>query len=372
MPFTSHFPVKWIALFLFMIVASLLQGEENLFCLMDEREWKIGFEAQQGNEKIIELVLENDDINNWKELFTVQQFEGLPVSAAQFVAVLKEASQTNLPEHETLRFQLIQSDSAQIFESSFISDQAKDSSLLSSDEYNIGRVLKGESALYYLRYSTKDAKQFEQNKQAWINRLALAYTATQPRKKESGKWFAFTAKGIYDRERLLSVQSNYQFIENAEIGYSLSIPKNWKVVKLDPPTANQLDFETAYKESARFFSPHHQIEGKISFLDISPSLANFKASAHYLQAYKASHPDAKLVGKGTLKTVLGQEGHYLIVVDKEKKGWINVMRTINRIYLFELWTNRSQFHDLKKELENIVLNFQILSSLSSSNRDEKK
>lgn len=353
---------KWMVVCLWVVFAPLLQGEEKLFCPLDDRIWKIGFETQTDQEKIIELVLQNEEITNWNELFTIQKFEGVPVSASEFIAILEKTSKQNLPEHESLRFQFLKHQSTNIFESSFISDQSKNSSFSVSNEYNIGRVLKGKSALYYLRYSTKDGKLFEQNKEAWADRLELAYVASQQRKDLPGRWFTFTAKGVYDQGEPLMFQSPYQFIENHKIGFSLSIPKDWSVDKplrsSVSPDASSLDYIDAL-----YFS-NAQIEGKIAFLDSINYQESHKEAVHYLVLYKKQHPQAKLVGKGKIQTILGQEGYYLILSNGEKKGWINFFRKANRIYYLELWTDRNQFEALKSDLEKIILNFQILSSPS--------
>lgn len=349
---------RWIISCLLLLLVFSLQGEEKLFCPMDDRAWKIGFEAQNDTENIIELILQNDDINNWNELVTVQQFDNLPVSATEFIAILEKTSKNNLPSNQTLRFQILKPDSLHLFESSFISQRKEHIALPVNDEYNIGRILEGKSTLYYLRYSAKDAHLFEQNKAAWMERLKLAYVASEPRPNPQGRWFTFTSKQVYDQGQPLAFHSLYQFIENREMGFALSIPKNWKVDRQPISLANSSD----YFVPLYFFDPNHPIEGKIAILDLAHAQAPFQATAHYFNLYKVKHPEAQLVSKGKIQTILGQEGNDLVILDGEKKGWISFLSTPNRLYRLELWTEQNQFENLKNRLENIIANFQILSS----------
>jgi hypothetical protein len=352
--------LKWITSCLLILLISCLQGEEKLFCPMDARTWKIGFQAQNENENIVELILQNDDINHWSELFTVQQFDNLPVSATEFVAILEKTSKENTLPHQTLRFQVLKPHAMHLFESSFISQQKENFALPVNDEYNIGRILEGKSTLYYLRYSAKDVRLFEQNKESWIERLKLAYVASEPRPNQQGRWFSFTSKQVYDQGQPLAFQSPYQFIENHEMGFGLSIPKNWKVDQRPSPLANSSD----YFDSLYFFDPNHSIEGKIAILDLAHVQAPFQATVHYFNLYKVKHPEAQLVSRGKIQTILGQEGSDLVILDGEKKGWISFLSTSNHIYRLELWTEQKQFESLKSRLETIIANFQIFSSQS--------
>ncbi len=356
---STSFSIKWFINCLLIFLNACLQGEEQLFCLFDDRAWQIGFEAEIQDEKITELILQNENIMNWNELFTVQLFLGFPLSASDFVTVLERSSKESLPTQEDLEFKIIEKDPLDIFESSFIFNQNQEKATIANNEYNVGRVIKGKTTLYYLRYSTKDVNLFKQNKDAWIKRLKLAYVASAPKENSQGKWMVFNSNGIYEEEKQLTHQNEYQFIDNQNAGYSLSLPKNWTFRKVEK--SKHVDDSFAWTDSLVFFSSDQSIEGKVMFRDL-PEESSLKAiSQKYYEIYKKQHPQTQVIGEGKIQTIVGQNAHYLILISGDKKGWITLMCINKRFYCLELWTKSTQFNDLKTTLKNIIMNFQTRS-----------
>lgn len=355
-------------LFFLQIVGSLLilcafnvHGEEKLFIPFDNRAWKIGFKNNSSDESIIEMILQNEDINNWQELFTVQRFKEISISAKEFVSLLEKRSRVMLPPNETLRFKILKPDPANIFESSFISNYSNaDPSTISNNEYNIGRVIKGKNALYYFRYSTKDADQFDKNLNQWIKKLEMAYIASTPQTNQGERWLAFTPKGVADQTLPLNYQTDYQFIENPQFPFGLSLPKQWNVKEQTEknPSTGQSD----EKEILAFSNSDENIEGRVSVLPPPPKSADtITASSSYLAAYQKKHPEAKLISKGKLTTITGQKGFYFIFSDRNKKGWIALFSDQEHTYSLEFWTTQERFDALKNQFKNISLNFQLKS-----------
>lgn len=339
-----------------MMLSACLLGEEKLFCPFDNRPWKIGFEDQAKNEKIVELILKDDTIAQWKELFTLQIFDNLPISAAEFVNALEKSSKKNVPSSESLRFDLIEKDPLNIFESSFIFKQDKNAPSASNDEYNIGRVLKGKTALYYIRYSTKDANLFKQNKEDWVKRFKLAYIAETHRDQQEGKWISFTSSGVYEQGEQLSHQTEYQFIDNQKLGFSMTLPKNWTVNQVNADSI--LPESSNAQEALHFASPDKAINGKLILMDFQDQLPIAKASHRYFATYQKQHPQTKLVSQGSIQNIIGQEGNYFMMADGDKKVWITCFAINSVMYSLELWTFEAQFDNLKNTLESVILNFQ--------------
>jgi hypothetical protein len=348
--------LRWFICSLLLFPFAFLQGEEKLFCPFDDRTWKIGYEAQNGEEKITELILFNEDINHWNELFTIQIFEGVSLLPSELVTLLEKTAKKNLSAHETLQSKIVEKDPWNILETSFIFNREQNPSIIANDEYNIARVIKGKTALYYIRYSTKDAQLFKQNQEKWIQRFKLAYIAPTPQQNQRGRWLTFTLHGAFDQDKPLTLQKEYQSVNNREVGYSLSLPKDWQIEKIE---SYHSPSPTHFNQSLRFFSPNHTIKGQVTFLDIPEKSRLNAAKVQYLQAYEKKHPQAKLVNEGTMRSVTGQESRYLILSNGDKQGWVTFMCIHKRVYCLELWTPQEQFQQLKGTLENIILNFQI-------------
>lgn len=127
------------------------------------------------------------------------------------MSILEQFSKKNLPSHDTFQFKVIEKDPMLIIETSFIYDPSKNqNSMIATDEYNIGRVIKGEKDIYYLCYSNKEANLFKQNKDAWIKKFKQAYLAPGPRENREGRWFSFTSKSVYDQGKQLNYESKHR------------------------------------------------------------------------------------------------------------------------------------------------------------------
>jgi len=353
------------ALFFFLSVlfSCLLNGEESLFCPFDDRQWKIGFEDKAGQESITELILQNDDIASWQEMFTVQIIRNFPYTASDYItAVKKNLKEINIPVKT--QFNVIEPASLNIIEMNFISNENKDKSkgknkpsIKSDNEYNIGRAIKSQNDLYYIRYSSKNEDQFLRNKNDWINRFKAAHTSGDPQRTLEGRWLIFTPTGIFDQNKEMAYQPDYQFINNWKIGYSLPIPKNWTINRMSSLTSQKgiANLST----SMSFSSPNRSVEGHISTIDVRDKSSFNAIIDSFSKEFKEKYPRSKLVSKGDILTVLAQDGHYMILLNGNKKGWVTFLCKNKRVYCLEIWTEKEQFNDLKPTLEKIVLNFEI-------------
>jgi hypothetical protein len=183
----------------------------------------------------------------------------------------------------------------------------------------------------------------------------LAFEGSAPKENQEGRWLVFTSTGVYDGGKSLVPQTEYQFIENKKVGYSLSIPKEWDAQKIEMSSGHTL----AFVQSLKFSSPDRLVEGSVGFMDLPEKANPQEIAAQYYQSYKKEHPEAVLDRKGKFQNIQGQDGNSLILVDREKKGWIALVCMNKRVYCLELWTKQAAFDQHKTTLENIVLNFQV-------------
>ncbi|WP_068468148.1 hypothetical protein [Candidatus Protochlamydia phocaeensis] len=348
-----------------------LFAEEKLFCPFDERTWKIGFEELTSDQWLVEMILTNEEILNWNELFTVQKFEGLPISAEEFAKILHKTFKEHVSKGQELHFKEFDS-SLNIFESSFVSKNknALKQQDIAYDEYNIGRLLKGESGLYFIRYSTKDGQTFEKNKQAWIDRLKQAYLAAEPKADQEGHWITFSQNGIYDGQKKLTFQAINQVIANQKAGFALSLPSEWLVDEQETVETG-FDKDYPYTISLLFSSPGHQIYGGVAYY-IPPEEKNHlppKPIKRYLSLYHLQDPQVELVDKGNIQTVLGEKGYYIHLKNENETGWIAFFKKNQHLYRIELWGEKQQADALVKDFKRLIVNFQILNSQADEDLD---
>lgn len=355
---------KCLIVCLFMMTSFAIQSEEKLFLPLDGRKWNIGYQAKNDEGSIIELILQNEEIQDWTELFTIQHFKNISISGEEYVKNLEKTSREKVKKPQSLKFQLIEADPVNLFESSFIFDRSdkKAYSIIGYDEFNLGRVLKGETDLYYIRYSTKDKELFEANKEDWVDRLALAYLASAPHPTQEGQWITLTSNGLYENKELMTLQSSKQFLSYPENGFNFTLPKDWLLEK-QSVKESLFDSKYPYTISMLFSSPDRSIYGGVAFFDSPKDDASFVPEAHYLNLFQKQYPKSQLINKGELQTILGQRGNYLILEEGDTKGWITFFNTPERIFRLELWTKKTDFEKNKKEMEKIILNFEISSKV---------
>jgi hypothetical protein len=188
-----------------------LQGEEEkLFFPLDKREWKIGYQDAEGEESLIEFVLKDEDVRDWSELFTIQKFEGLPVTVKEFLYALQKSANKDFFPGQEIQVKVLEPSSLNILEMSFFPNKSQKEPGSDSSEYNIGRILSGKGTLYYIRYSSKDKATYEKNKQEWIERLKSAYLTESPStSKNKGHWFILSHDGIFEGSEKMEYQPDF-------------------------------------------------------------------------------------------------------------------------------------------------------------------
>lgn len=177
---------------------SFLTAEEGVTVTLDNSNWKVGYEENGEEAGIIELIRPDENILNWNELFAMQRFEKQEVDTKTFAEILKEVFIKSAPAAYTPQYKVWVEDPANIIETSFISKPDKnDKDKKEENEFNIGRLLKSGSTIFYVRYSTHDAELFDKNRNAWIERFKKASISAKDSKQSTdANTYTFSSDGV--------------------------------------------------------------------------------------------------------------------------------------------------------------------------------
>jgi len=165
----NFIPSCLLALLVLSACATPPTERESLSFPVDE-SWKVGHQAEvPGQYVITELVLEDDDIENWRELLTVQNFAapwGGP-APSHALAEMKQQREKTCPGGTT--WKVIESD-----ETSLLYEWQAKPCMGFPDQHEIGRLLYGKYNRFVLRYTVKLASMPVEAREAWIRKLSLA------------------------------------------------------------------------------------------------------------------------------------------------------------------------------------------------------
>lgn len=174
----------------------------------DGRKWKEGFQQTFPDKSIVEYVLNNENINNWTELVTVQTFQDVPEEPAafydRFMDLLKQNIGTNL------QTKLISKEPNSVLGEWWIKGLGQ------SDQHELVRVFKSGSDIVVAHYVIKNVDEMPKHRTVW-------------------------------EEILKNLAIKQQIYKNN--GYSMTLPGNW--------TTTETAFENLVKKS--FQDPTNRI-----------------------------------------------------------------------------------------------------------------
>lgn len=308
---------KLLAFFIFYLISFVnfnIESSEKLFFKLDGRTWKIGFENQDENQSITELILQDENILNWSELFTIQTFSGLNVSADELSETIEKLFKDKITDEVKNRIHFERKDdrSLNIIENSFINKNS--SKNLNQSEFNIGRILKGKDTIYYIRYSTKSEEQFKESQERWIKKFKEAFISDDLVKGKDGHWFIFTDNKIFEGQKPLTYKPTIGTLVDEKGGYVLSLPLGWFI-------DNNWKLPTESDKSERpetiallFASPNESIFGGLAFYNLKrgDKEQKFNPRLDYIQNRQQENSNLKIIEKGKLKTVLDNQDFYVI------------------------------------------------------------
>jgi hypothetical protein len=141
-----------------------------------EPGWKVGYEAKLPHQcSITEFIREGDEINNWKELLTIQNFPpswGGP-SSEETLNMLKAIRERQCPG--VTKWNIIGKDDKSVL----YEWQAKPS-LGWPDQHEIARIIYGKYNRFLLRYTVKVYQMSPEERTKWIRRFLQAKINPSP------------------------------------------------------------------------------------------------------------------------------------------------------------------------------------------------
>jgi hypothetical protein len=177
--------VTTVVLYLFISVEFVIfaefavaQTESERLHFEVEPGWKVGYQAEIPQKfSITEFIREGDDINNWKELLTIQNY--VPSwggsSPENALNELKTAREKNCPGGT--RWNVIEKNK----DSVLYEWQAKPC-LGWPDQHEIARIIFGKYNRFVVRYTVKQYKMPDEQRDYWIGRFSKAGIETKFRK----------------------------------------------------------------------------------------------------------------------------------------------------------------------------------------------
>jgi hypothetical protein len=357
----------YFLLFTFLLPLLSFAEEEKLFCILDDREWKIGYQEHDVESSLTELVPSSQNILTWTEMFTVQVFRDKDLTDELFMAAFKVALKQHTPEHQELIYHVYDPE-LHILETSFVAKEEKESEVrrIMHNEFNIGRILKGNQSLYYIRYSATDAKTFEQNKEAWIARLKQAYTASDAKENQQGAWFTFSSEGVEKNSTLLPYQPEEVTYIDTKAGYTIGLPQDWlynNEWSEEEKGEGGVKGKRRYIETLIFTDPAKTIMGHVLFKEKTKNEETSEQFRNrYIRFYQKQGKEFKIIEQGEIQTALGDTGHYVIFADQDQQGWINFFEKEGRIFRLDLFAPKDKFESVKGLFEALAINFHLLEA----------
>ncbi len=155
---------------LFLIGSSAFAEWEEAVSLpfgLDDKEWELGWSNESPTGLMTEFVPKGQNVENWKELVTLQTFTNLKANSASqflndFLSGLKE-------KEPSVKINLIavSPDEAMVEWNILNSKQ-------NPDQYELDRVIKGKQGLHMIHYAVKGSKLSNSQRDKWLNFLRSA------------------------------------------------------------------------------------------------------------------------------------------------------------------------------------------------------
>jgi hypothetical protein len=169
----KRYGIALTSLCLFMMMTYSASASQILNPAFDDQKWKVGNQAADGSETIIEYVLEGETVENWTELVTVHRFIGLQkqMTLEQYVDSVRSELLKTCP---ALNWYVIGQGEEDLMYAWRIQNCAGQ-----PDQYEITRITWDDEAVHVIRY-THLSGELDLNRFAtWIYLLKNAVLAKQ-------------------------------------------------------------------------------------------------------------------------------------------------------------------------------------------------
>ncbi len=152
---------------LFMASCATIQLEAIVMPVQLEN-WKVGHAKDiSGSGNIVEFVHQDESINKWSELITIQFMEGNLESVVRFMEQSKEQIQLKCPDTDWSI--LDKGKNAVLYEWSINDCPAH------PDQHEISKLFRGNDGLHRIAFTKKTGELDVIEKRLWIDRLSQAY-----------------------------------------------------------------------------------------------------------------------------------------------------------------------------------------------------
>lgn len=127
---------------------------------IDERKWKVGHEATEEGRLIREYVLDNEDATAWTELFSIQQFNDVPVAPQEFFKLFVDGLKQAVPQNK-VESRVISDTPDVLLGEWWVHDKSQ------NDQHEWIKIFKEGDEILIVRYTTKKVDDVEAIRKKW-------------------------------------------------------------------------------------------------------------------------------------------------------------------------------------------------------------
>jgi hypothetical protein len=145
---------------------------ETVQPIFDDRVWKLGHTAAQGDQTVWEYILSDETVENWSEIITVQSFTGSQGSTAPVDAMRRVRDLTLHDCPDAMWNPIRESETEVLFE---WREESCQGPVDSDDQYGISRIIQGSLGSHVVGYGNKRQPYLpETERSEWIDRISRA------------------------------------------------------------------------------------------------------------------------------------------------------------------------------------------------------
>lgn len=149
--------------------------QEFLIGGFNPKEWIIGNQFSDQNQRVIEFVRNNESIDSWTELFTSQIIRKPPniEPIDVFIARLHDEDRKLCPEGFEQKV-IVRGQKTDTEEASFIYEWEMKDCDPNADQHEVAKIIYGKFSIFRLAYVERTKKLSPEKRQKWINNLKEA------------------------------------------------------------------------------------------------------------------------------------------------------------------------------------------------------
>lgn len=162
-----------------LLDADVLNTTEKIQFRADGRKWRAVHRRVSAIETVTDYVLPNQDLSNWKELFSVQRMLGLSQRLVKPADYLESVRRDVTSSSNDAQFNVVHQDPARIVYEWHVPKTEDEPA-----RHEVAQVFAGEQDLYRVAYSTRANEMTAEKRRLWIKLVAAAKVSV-PRSKNS-------------------------------------------------------------------------------------------------------------------------------------------------------------------------------------------